>query len=103
MDLKYLSEVAMQVISYSGMAKSEYINALAEYKKNDKEKGDKLLANGDKYALEAHKSHTQVLSKEMSEESPQISLLLTHAEDQLMNAETIRLLVVELSELHLKK
>lgn len=103
MDLTYLSQIAMQVISYGGMAKSEYLKALTEFKKKNMEAGNQYLDKGDKYALEAHKIHAQVLNKEMSEATPQISLLLTHAEDQLMSAEIIRLLVNEVSELYSNK
>lgn len=103
MDLNYLSEIAMQVISYGGMAKSEYINALNEYKKNNKVEGDRHIEEGDNYSLEAHKCHTKALNKEMKDKTSQISLLLTHAEDQLMSSEIIRLLVIELGELYFNK
>ena len=39
----------------------------------------------------------------MSTEEPQISLLMTHAEDQLMGAEMLRTVITELIELYKQK
>lgn len=36
----------------------------------------------------------------MNTEEPQISLLMTHAEDQLMAAETLKTVILELIELY---
>ena len=41
-----------------------------------------------------------VLQAEMNTEEPQISLLMTHAEDQLMAAETLKTVILELIELY---
>lgn len=102
MNLEYVSEVSMQVISYAGLAKSLFMQALQEYKQKNVENGDALMVQGEENLLIAHKSHAELLAKEMNDQESQASMLLIHAEDQLMGAETIKILVEELKELHLK-
>lgn len=100
MNLEYISKISMEVIAYAGMAKSSYMEALEAYKKKKIEDGNQLLKQGDEQALFAHKSHAQLLTREMKEQEPQASLLLIHAEDQLMHAETIRILTEELRQVY---
>ena len=44
-----------------------------------------------------------VLQEEINTEEPQISLLMTHAEDQLMAAETLKIVILELIEIYRDK
>ncbi len=101
MNLEEISIVAMEIIAYAGNAKSCYMNALKQYKQKAMQKGNEYFQSGDKAMLIAHKSHHKLLTKEMNEQQPQISLLLAHAEDQLMNTETIKILVEEMKEIYI--
>lgn len=103
MDIQYIAEIAMQVISYGGMAKSAYMQALESIKTGDLEKGGVRIQEGDDHALRAHKIHAELLAREMEQGKPQVSLLMMHAEDQLMNAETIRILVIELRDIYIDR
>lgn len=103
MNIEEVSEVAMQVISYAGSAKSLYLSALQAYKNGDEINAIKMLEEGDESALIAHKAHTQLLHKEMSERESQATLLMIHAEDQLMNAETIKILVEEIKVIYTRE
>ena len=40
--------------------------------------------------------HLQLLQQEMNTQEPQITMLMAHAEDQLMSAETIKTLIQEI-------
>lgn len=100
MNLEEVSNIAMEIISYAGCAKSYYMNALQCYKKGKNEEANVCISEGDKAMLVAHKSHASLLSIEMNQQEPQASLLLMHAEDQLMNAETIKILAEELKDLY---
>ena len=64
---------------------------------------DDKLKEGSRYIVESHHIHADLLQKEMSSEEPQISLLMAHAEDQLMGAEMLKLVIMELIELHKDK
>lgn len=98
-----LSEIAMKIITCAGLAKSNYLMALEDAKKGNVEEAQKKLQEGSDVFAEAHHVHASALSDEMKELEPQVTLLLVHAEDQLMNAETIKILVQELMEIYQAK
>ena len=75
--------ICFKIISAVGEAKSDYISALEAAKKGD-------FANA------------ELITKEAGGERTEVCLLLMHAEDQLMAAETIKLLASELIELYKK-
>lgn len=103
MNLEKISEISMVVITNSGTAKSCYMEALQEYKQGKFERGDELMKEGDEFQLISHRTHGELLAKEMGDQESQATMLLIHAEDQLMSAETIRILVEELKCLYSKK
>jgi len=95
--------VSFQIISAVGTAKSMYIQALQEAKAGNFEEAEKLIAQGQETFLEGHKAHSSLIQKEASGEQLAFSLLLMHAEDQLMATETTKLLVTELIEIYKAK
>lgn len=99
-DIEEISAVALQVITYAGMAKSCYMESLAACKKGDDALAQAKRDEGEESFAQAHKAHAGLLKKEMKQAEPQISLLMAHAEDQLMGCETIRVISDELIELH---
>lgn len=99
-DIEKMAQTAMYIVTYAGSAKSCYMNALASAKKGDFEKAQELIKEGDKHFAEAHHSHIGVLEEEVQTLTPQISLLMTHAEDQIMSAETLKTVILELIELY---
>lgn len=102
-DVKKLADISMKIISYAGMAKSDYILALNAVKKGEFDDFEENIKYGDENYKIAHNFHGDILKKETETLEPQVSLLLMHAEDQLLNAETIRFLVMELVDLYRKK
>ena len=92
---KILSE-AMNIITWAGAAKSEYILALEDSKNKNFENAKIRIENGDEYFKKAHEHHFNLITMEANNELEQITLLLMHAEDQLMNADMVKLLVSEL-------
>ena len=95
-----LCEIAMSIITYSGMAKSCYMQALQLAKAGKDQECEDKLREGDENFVQAHHGHGEILQEEMSTEIPQISLLMTHAEDQLMGAETLKIVIQELIEMY---
>jgi len=102
-NIEWLTEVSMEIISYAGMAKSKYILAYEALKKGDQEAYEQQQKEAEAHFNHAHHVHAEVLAKEMQERTPQISLLLAHAEDQMMSVETTRFLTSELAEIIRKK
>ncbi|BES65543.1 PTS lactose/cellobiose transporter subunit IIA [Gottschalkiaceae bacterium SANA] len=98
-DIEKLAEVSMEIISYAGMAKSKYILAYESLKKGNQHDYEKQRKEAEENYIHAHRVHSKVLTTEMETRTPQVSLLMVHAEDQLMSVETIRFLTTELAEM----
>lgn len=102
-NIEKMAETAMYIVTYAGTARSYYMNGLREAKKGRFEKAQQLLKEGDKSLAEAHHSHMGILKEEINTLTPQISLLMCHAEDQIMGAETLKTIIAELIELYQRK
>ena len=99
-DLEKLSAVAMEIITYSGAAKSTYIQAMHLAKKQQVEEANEKIIEGDNYLKQAHDKHLGLLQEEANTNVPQVSMLVLHAEDQFMSCETIKIMVQEFIELY---
>ena len=99
-DVTKLSECAMQIVTYAGCAKSCYMQALQEAKKGNWELVEPRIKEGEQFYRQAHEQHGESLLKEVNTLEPQITLLMSHAEDQIMAAELVRVLVEELIEIY---
>lgn len=95
--------ICFKIISAVGEAKSDYISAIEAAKKGDFGKAEEAMKHGDACYVNGHKEHAGLITKEASGEKTDVCLLLMHAEDQLMAAETIKLLASELIELYRNK
>jgi len=100
MHMEGMELISFQIIAAVGTAKSMYIEAIQAAKKGDFDEADQLIKEGAEVFLDGHKAHASLIQKEASGEKVDFSLLLMHAEDQLMNAETTKLMAVEIIELY---
>lgn len=92
--------VAAKIISNVGTAKSLVLEALNVAKKGNFEVAEEKIEESKRYFVEGHKMHASLVQREASGEQLNFSLMLMHAEDQLMNTETISLLVKEMIEIY---
>lgn len=92
--------IAFQIIAAVGSARSNYVEAIRQAKIGEFEQAEKLIKEGEKYFLEGHKAHSTLIQKEASEGKLEVNLILLHAEDQLMSAETLKIVADELIEVH---
>lgn len=97
-----LEKTIFQIISHVGTAKSKYVEALASSKKANFKQAEALIKEGDGFLIAGHKIHSKLVQNEAAGEGEPPSLLLVHAEDQFMSAETVKLLVKELIEVYKK-
>ena len=95
--------ISFQIIAAVGTAKSMYIEAIQAAKQGNFAEADQLIEEGAKIYLDGHKAHASLIQREASGEKLEFSLLLMHAEDQLMNAETTKIMAVEIIELYRTK
>lgn len=90
-----LEQSAFQIISLVGTARSSYIEAIQAAKQGDYAKAEQLIKEGDEAFVEGHDAHTSLLTREASGEKNIVSLLILHAEDQLMSAEAFKTIALE--------
>lgn len=93
--------IAFQIISAVGTARSSYIEAIQEAKQGHFAEAQKLIADGDEVFTEGHKAHAELLTKEAENGAGStLSLLIVHAEDQLMSAEAFKTIAQEFIDVY---
>ena len=92
--MESLELVAFEIISNVGMGKSLAIEAIREARKGNYEEANKKIEEAKEFLLQGHHSHTSLIQK------LEFSLIIMHAEDQLISAETIKDLAIEIIEMH---
>lgn len=97
-----LELIAFQVISAVGTARSMYIEAIQEAKTGNIEGAKAMIQEGVNIFHEGHQAHAQLIQKEANGEIDKLTLLIMHAEDQLMSAETLKIVAEEFIELYEK-
>lgn len=94
-----LELICFQIISAVGSARSEFVEAIGLAKQNKIEEAKEKIKLGDEMFVQGHHAHAELLSKE-ADGDLQLSLLLLHAEDQLMSAETLKIVANEFIDLY---
>lgn len=90
-----IEEALCEMISAAGAARSCYISAIAAAK-NKEADPDALREEGNALFQKAHEYHHELLAMAADgEEGLPVTMLLVHVEDQLMCAETFRILADE--------
>ena len=87
-----LEEVCFSIISTVGAARSCFVEAIDAILEKNEEKCKNLMKDGDEMMLEGHRAHAQLIAQEACGNNVQCTLLLLHAEDQLMSCETIKII-----------
>lgn len=94
--------ICFEIISAVGTAKSLFMEALQEAKTGNYEQAEAYIKEGEETYLMGHRAHAKLIQQEASGESVQVTILLMHAEDQLMATDTIKILALEFIELYKK-
>lgn len=95
-----LELVSFKVISAAGAAKSAFMEAMKYARNGEFAKAQLCIEEGELKRREGHEVHFGLIQKEASGDPVTMNLLLTHAEDQLMGAETIGIMSKEILENH---
>ena len=82
--------VSFQIIASVGAAKSMYMEAMKAAHEFDFEKAEKLIEDAEEMFLKGHEAHASLIQKEAGGEPVNPTMLLMHAEDQLMACETCK-------------
>lgn len=92
--------ILFNIIANVGSARSSFIEAISFAKEKDFKGARAKITEGEEIFIEGHKAHMQLVSQEAAGEKVEFSLLLIHAEDQLMSAETFKILAKEFVDLY---
>ena len=95
-----LELVAFEIISNVGMGKSLAIEAIRSARGGNYEEAEKKIQESKEFLVQGHHAHASLIQKEAAGEKLEFSLIIMHAEDQLISAETIKDLAIEMIEMH---
>jgi cellobiose PTS system EIIA component len=98
--MENLEQVIFQIILHGGNGRSAAMEAMQAAKQGDFEGARQKLMESDNAMNEAHHIQTSLIQGEIRGEKTEISLLMVHAQDHLMNAMTVKDLAVEMVELY---
>lgn len=99
--MEEIESICFEIISSVGMARSNYIEAIQEAKTKNFDKAYELMKSGEENYLRGHLAHQGLIQKEATD-PVKVSLLLVHAEDQLMQADGFKFIAREFIELYEK-
>ncbi len=97
-----LGEIALKLITQANVTKTFAIEAINSAKKGDFNLAEKNLDKANKNLLLCQKQHTALIQEEAAGDEITISLLITHALDQVNSAETVLLLSTELVSFYMR-
>ncbi|KOS67910.1 PTS mannose transporter subunit IIA [Lysinibacillus contaminans] len=100
MEETVMMESVMGLIVHSGNTKSECMEAIQLAKKGEIEEARRKIELANESLTAAHHSQTGLLTQEARGEKVEVSMLLIHAQDHLMNAITFRDLAKEMIDLY---
>lgn len=95
-----LELVAFEIISNVGMAKSLSMEAIRKAREGNFKEAEKKVREAKGFLLEGHHAHSGLIQDEASGKKLEFSLIIMNAEDQLMSAETIKDIAIELIEMN---
>ncbi|CUH96780.1 hypothetical protein P22_2891 [Propionispora sp. 2/2-37] len=87
-------ETLMMMILGAGEANRLAMSAISEVKSKNFDKARELIKEASKKSVETHKIQTELIQKEARNEKVELSLLMVHAQDHLMNS----ILVIDMVE-----
>ena len=92
--------VSFKIISAVGMAKSSFIEAMQVAANGEFDVARAKIKEGEESFNGGHLAHSELIQQEASGNHVVPSILLMHAEDQLMSAETIKVMALEIIRLN---
>ena len=95
-----LEEVIFQIILHAGNGRSSSMEAIAAAKQGNFAEAREKLKEAGEELNGAHHFQTSLIQREIRGEKTEISLLMIHAQDHLMNAITMKDLATEMVDMY---
>ncbi|MEC2054085.1 PTS lactose/cellobiose transporter subunit IIA [Peribacillus psychrosaccharolyticus] len=92
--------IAFNIISNVGTAKSLVMEALYAAREGLYEEAEAKLKESRQFLLVGHNAHLELIQEEALGKQLTFSLIIMHAEDQMMSVETINDLVIEMIRMY---
>ncbi|RFU69912.1 PTS lactose/cellobiose transporter subunit IIA [Bacillus sp. V59.32b] len=93
-------QIVFQIILHGGNGKSSAMEAIAAAKQGNFAVAREKLKESADALNEAHRIQTSLIQREVKGERNEVSLLMIHAQDHLMNAITMKDLATEFVDLY---
>ena len=100
MDILSMDQVVMELVVNGGHARSKSMEAIKAARKGEIEFAKEKIKEANEALNKAHNFQTSLIQKEAAGEKVEISLLMVHAQDHLMNAMTVRDLAKEMISMY---
>lgn len=100
MDTIVIEEIIMELVVNGGDARSKAMQAIKLAKKGDLEAAKVKIKQANESLGKAHESQTKLIQSESAGKKIEVSLLMIHAQDHLMNAMTVRDLAKEMIDMY---
>jgi cellobiose PTS system EIIA component len=100
MNKEEIYNLAFQLILHAGNARSLAMEAMQKAKEGNFDDAEAKLTEADAAFNEAHHFQTDLIQKEAGGAKFDLSLIMIHAQDHLMNSMTIKDLAREIIDLH---
>ena len=100
METVSMDEIVMELVVNGGNARSKSMQAIRAAKKGDFELAKEKIKEANEALNKAHNFQTSLIQQEASGKGVEISLLMVHAQDHLMNAMTVRDLAKEMISMY---
>lgn len=84
-----MEEILFQIITSAGESRSMQVEAMRDIYKGNYEDAKQKIETGKKLLSSAHEIHFKLIQKEAEGNNVKVGLLLVHAEDMMMSAETL--------------
>lgn len=91
-----LDIISCNIIASSGTAKSCYIEAMQAAHEGNFDKAENLIQEAKQTYVAGHEAHAKLLQMSAEGNLKEIPLLLMHAEDQMMNCETMEIMAQQI-------
>ena len=100
MDKNEMEMITVEIIAYSGDARTKYVEALNAARNKEYDKAKSLIKEGNELIAEAHKVQTKMLQMEASGQNVDVGFLTVHAQDHLMTVVLLRDIINNFIELY---
>jgi cellobiose PTS system EIIA component len=94
-----MEEEIFEIISHGGDARGYAYDALKAAKTNEMEKAETFLIKAQEELNLAHNTQTKLIQSELNGQDVKMSLLMVHAQDQLMTAISEKNLIEQMVEM----